>query len=151
CETGSHELGTSASANVISLLWTSNGDGTFSDPTVLHPVYTPGPIDIVNGTVTLTITGMSALPCIPVFDDMTITISRQALADAGVDDTICETGTYSLTTALTHFATGIQWTSSGFVGSAARACTDPTPDCVIEKPFSQRTRKGASDTKGPRT
>ncbi len=38
------------------ILWTSSGTGTFDDPTILEPVYTPSADDIANGSVELTIT-----------------------------------------------------------------------------------------------
>lgn len=38
------------------LLWTTSGDGTFSDPTVMQPTYTFGPNDIATGSATLTLT-----------------------------------------------------------------------------------------------
>jgi len=40
-----------------SLLWTTDGDGTFDNTTWLNATYTPGPNDILNGVVTLTLTG----------------------------------------------------------------------------------------------
>jgi hypothetical protein len=39
-----------------SILWTSSGTGTFDDPTILEPVYTPSAEDITNGMVELIIT-----------------------------------------------------------------------------------------------
>ncbi len=38
--------------------WTTSGDGLFNNPNFLKPAYTPGPADIIAGTVTLTITGI---------------------------------------------------------------------------------------------
>ena len=46
-------------ANAIgyeSLLWTTNGDGSFDQNDILNPVYTPGEQDLANKTVTLTLT-----------------------------------------------------------------------------------------------
>lgn len=37
-------------------LWETTGDGTFSDTTIIHPVYTPGINDILNGEVDLILT-----------------------------------------------------------------------------------------------
>lgn len=42
------------------LLWSTEGDGNFDDPTLEHPVYTFGPNDIDNRQVVLTLTGTSA-------------------------------------------------------------------------------------------
>ncbi|MBN3035010.1 MAG: T9SS type A sorting domain-containing protein [Bacteroidales bacterium] len=46
-----------------SLIWTSAGDGFFSDPTTLNPVYTPGPGDIAAGEVMLTLKAFPEAPC----------------------------------------------------------------------------------------
>ena len=46
-------------ANAIgyeSLLWTTNGDGSFDQNDILNPIYTPGEQDLANKTVTLTLT-----------------------------------------------------------------------------------------------
>lgn len=55
CENETAQLNGFA-ANQTSLEWTTAGDGTFSDATIMNPVYTPGTQDIANGEVTLTIT-----------------------------------------------------------------------------------------------
>jgi len=39
--------------NATSIIWTSNGDGTFNDPTVENAVYNPGAGDLWNGGFTL--------------------------------------------------------------------------------------------------
>ncbi len=43
-------------SNYTSVEWTTSGTGTFSDPAILNPVYTPGDDDIAAGTVVLTLT-----------------------------------------------------------------------------------------------
>ncbi|WP_345260457.1 hypothetical protein, partial [Marivirga lumbricoides] len=48
--------GTVSASNFSSLSWSSSGDGTFDDTSILEPVYTPGATDITNGTATLTLT-----------------------------------------------------------------------------------------------
>ena len=47
----------------VSLLWTSSGDGSFSNNTVLKPIYTPGSQDIQLGSVTLQLTATATAPC----------------------------------------------------------------------------------------
>jgi len=42
------------------ILWTTSGTGTFDDPSILEPVYTPSADDIDNGSVELTITAENA-------------------------------------------------------------------------------------------
>ena len=43
-------------ANYQTLEWTTSGDGTFDDATLVEPIYTPGSQDVINGSVTLTLT-----------------------------------------------------------------------------------------------
>jgi hypothetical protein len=59
-----HVLDVDAKANYYSaLVWTTDGDGTFDDPAILDATYTPGPFDIANGSVKLTLTAFSIDPC----------------------------------------------------------------------------------------
>jgi hypothetical protein len=67
-------------ANYSSILWQTNGDGTFSNPALLNSVYYPGVLDIDNSTVILTIDVSSVNPCVgQVNDVLTLTIMRQQL------------------------------------------------------------------------
>lgn len=45
-----------SASNYNSLEWTTSGDGSFDDETILDPIYTPGTTDIENGEATLTLT-----------------------------------------------------------------------------------------------
>lgn len=49
--------------NYTSLEWSTSGTGSFSDPTILSPVYTPSQQDYDDGSVTLELTAYSSLPC----------------------------------------------------------------------------------------
>lgn len=70
--------------------WHSYGDGTFSNPAVLNPVYTPGPIDISAGSVTLVLTGLPTSPClVPDSNTLLLTIIPLPDANAGSDKTVC--------------------------------------------------------------
>ena len=61
-------------ANSSNYIWASSGDGSFNDNSALTPVYTPGANDIANGSVTLTLTGVSPNTCSNDQDDMVLTI-----------------------------------------------------------------------------
>ncbi|MFZ4520803.1 MAG: T9SS type A sorting domain-containing protein, partial [Bacteroidales bacterium] len=122
CETGTYTLSTSTSSYTSSVTWTTNGTGTFSNFEELHPVYTPSAADISAGTVILTLTGNSASPCINATDKMTLTIHRQALADAGVDATVCQGSTYTVSTATAINYTSLAWTENG-TGSLSASST----------------------------
>ena len=61
--------------NSTAVLWSTSGDGTFTGGTTLTPIYTPGAVDIANGTVNLTITATGTAPCTTVANTMTLTIN----------------------------------------------------------------------------
>ena len=102
CEGQSYPL--SGEANYAStVLWSSGGDGTFSDPSSLTAVYTPGPGDISSGAVVLTLTADAICPCTEQDqDDMTLSIQPPPEADAGENQTI----PYMTSTTLYGSATG---------------------------------------------
>lgn len=62
-----------------SVLWTTSGDGTFDDNTIIHPTYTFGPNDIINGSVTLTLTAQGlgyTGSCPPAVSAVTISLEN---------------------------------------------------------------------------
>ncbi len=100
-------------SNEQTLLWSTTGDGTFDDPTIVNATYTPGTNDITNGTVDLTITAFSIVPCTNnASDDMTLVIQNIPTVNAGVDDAICEGNTYSLSGSAQNYQS-VLWTTSG--------------------------------------
>lgn len=114
CETSTFTPNTASATNYNNILWTSSGTGSFINANTLIPTYTPSPADIALGWVTLTISGTSIAPCNQtVSDNMTLTIRRQAVIDAGVSTTICETSTYQTSSASAINHTSLLWTSSG--------------------------------------
>jgi hypothetical protein len=66
-------------ANYSSLLWTTDGDGTFSTTTAASSVYTPGTTDKSSGSVILTLTAQAISPCgTEASDSLTVTITEVA-------------------------------------------------------------------------
>jgi gliding motility-associated-like protein len=113
CETGTYMLSGTAT-NYASYLWTTSGTGTFSNATTtLTPVYTPSAADIASGSVTLTLNVTANAPCSNVSSSMTLSISRQPIANAGPNATICETSTYTLSNSTAQYYASINWTTSG--------------------------------------
>ena len=96
----------------------SGGAGTYS-PNASTPTatYTPSAAEIAAGTVTLTLTTTATGgPCPTVSDQMTITISPAATANAGVDRTVCATSpSVQLAGLFGGGATSAQW--SGGTGT----------------------------------
>ena len=127
---------TSGSASNGSILWTSSGDGNFSDPTILNSLYTPGLSDIGNGTTTLTLTVTNPGVCSNASDDVDLTITGIPTADAGIDQTICETS--SIVAQATSSNGTIVWTSSG-----SGTFTDPSVEDVEYTPSSSDINSGS--------
>ena len=61
-------------SNVESLIWTSSGDGSFTNSDSLSPLYLAGPFDIESGYVNLTLTATGSGQTVS--DTMTINFSR---------------------------------------------------------------------------
>jgi hypothetical protein len=62
CENGTY-TSIATATNYSSLLWSTSGDGVFDDATMLNATYTPGPGDIANEGVILTLTAEAIGPC----------------------------------------------------------------------------------------
>jgi len=112
CTGSTHQLAGAAQYNV-DVAWTTSGNGTFSNSTILNPIYTPGTTDITNGTVTLTLTSTAISPCtIATADAKILTIRKLPTANAGNDATVCETSTHQLSGSAQNYAS-VLWTTSG--------------------------------------
>jgi len=111
--TGPTTLSGATASNYSLLTWTTSGDGTFINVNSLTPIYTPGPTDIINGTVTLTLTATAAAPCTGTLSDNVIYTVIDLQSNAGVDATICETSTYLLSGATASGYSTLLWSSSG--------------------------------------
>ena len=104
--------GTSTTNN-SSVNWTSSGAGTFTSGATLTPIYTPSAADIASGSVTLTLTALGNSPCGSVIDNMILTIIPAAIANAGIDDNVCEGSSYTVSAATATNYSSISWASSG--------------------------------------
>ncbi len=100
--------------NYSTLLWTQSGDGTFSDAGILDPVYTPGTLDLLAGTVTLTLTahGTPACSYATAQASMIVTFQSKPISNAGPDAIICASELLSLTGSA-QFQSSVSWASSG--------------------------------------
>lgn len=112
CATGGFTL-SGLAQNFNTIIWSTSGDGSFSDVNNLLAVYTPGANDILNGTVSLTLTATPNTPCSgDVTDVMVLSITPPAQINAGADRSICEGNSIALTGTGSSY-TSILWTSSG--------------------------------------
>ncbi|MCK5839784.1 MAG: hypothetical protein KAG99_08040, partial [Bacteroidales bacterium] len=114
CEDQALYLDQSQAVNYSSVEWSTDGDGSFNDSSLIHPTYSPGLNDLMTDTITLTIQVNSLTPCVATaFDSLFLTIQEAPMAFAGNDDTICEGDTYLLIEAAVDNYSEIVWNSSG--------------------------------------
>lgn len=110
CQGDDFQLNATAN-NFVSLLWETSGTGTFSDATILDPVYYPSDEDIISGSVTLTlvVTGESST-----FEtSMILTISPMPEATAGADAMICQGADFALEASEASYYSDLMWSTSG--------------------------------------
>jgi hypothetical protein len=100
-----------SAANYSSVLWTTSGTGTFNNPGIINPVYTPGAADITSGVVTLTITAQHS--SYSVSDSVLLTISKMAEAYAGPDTDVCSGDVFVADSAYASNFANLLWTTSG--------------------------------------
>lgn len=89
CKGNAFTITGASATNYASLKWTSKGDGTFSDPIALMPVYTPGAADMLAGTAHLILSATTGNECPSVADSAKLII--HALPDVHLprDTAIC--------------------------------------------------------------
>ena len=83
CYTGTAALNGSMGGGATSVTWSSLGDGSFDDNTLLNATYTPGPNDIINGTATLVLSSDFQSPCTGASDQVVITVIHSVPSQPG--------------------------------------------------------------------
>ncbi len=99
-----------ASATNGTVAWTTSGNGTFSNPSVINPVYTFGSSD--TGPVTLTLT-VTSTECGTSSDNVVITFTSAPVADAGPDAGVCMTATGYQVAGASHAGGTVTWSTGG--------------------------------------
>ena len=96
-------------------IWSTSGTGYFvPNNTALNANYVPSSADSTVGSVTLTLTSTNGNACLPVSDDMVVTILPAGIADAGNDVTVCaNNATISLNGNVSGGATTGVWSTNG--------------------------------------
>ncbi|MEA3503656.1 MAG: T9SS type A sorting domain-containing protein [Bacteroidota bacterium] len=94
------------------LLWTTAGNGSFDDNTITNPHYTPGIIDIENGSVYLILTASSDSDCGSTSDSLLVTIQNSPTANAGEDTYLCGDMTIQLQ-GVAENSGSVVWTTLG--------------------------------------
>ncbi|MBK8498602.1 MAG: gliding motility-associated C-terminal domain-containing protein, partial [Flavobacteriales bacterium] len=95
--------------------WSTSGTGLFSpSANVLNATYIASSLDSLSGSVNLTLTSINNGLCTGVSDELLLTILPNAIANAGVDQTICASqSSITLNGTITGNATQGTWTTNG--------------------------------------
>ncbi|MCX6248169.1 MAG: T9SS type A sorting domain-containing protein [Bacteroidetes bacterium] len=90
CAGSTYTAALSSATNYSALSWSTSGDGSFDNAATLHPVYTPGANDLVNGHPYLKLSLTPAASGCPVTSDsLLLTINALPVIKLGNDTTIC--------------------------------------------------------------
>ncbi len=109
--------------NFSSLLWTSSGDGSFTNPTGLITDYLPGEADMAIGSVTLTLTLQPEYPCfMTAQDELVLTLAQSPVILAGPDQSGCNQIQLNLTG---QNYESLIWTTSGDGYFSNQSISDP--------------------------
>ena len=98
--------------NIREVLWTTSGDGLFTDKYSLNTRYLRGAQDMQNGSVVLNIEAFGYIDGVTTKDSLSLTIIGLPEANAGRDTTICMGAIFG-TEASVIDADSIYWMSSG--------------------------------------
>lgn len=144
--------------NLATITWSSSSSsgtnrGTFSNPSILNPTYTPSAAEVTAGTpITLRVSATAVAPCSsPVTDYIILDLDPKQVVNAGLDQTICEGNTVAITGSSTH-ASSVFWTSSstGTFANANSAVTTYQPSAAdILSGSVTLTFHGISDSNCP--
>ena len=83
CSMLTYTLEDATAINYADIMWTTTGDGSFDDATLIHPTYNPGENDILTKevTLTLTLTATSGTVCPTIVDEMLLTLECTDIDD----------------------------------------------------------------------
>ncbi|MBO7460027.1 MAG: T9SS type A sorting domain-containing protein [Bacteroidales bacterium] len=98
-------------SNQTSLEWTTAGDGTFDDATIMNAVYTPGAQDIANGGTTLTLTAHKGSEVLS--DDLTLSFVEEPVATGTESMTLMTIENIELSIEIENLGIFQGWTTTG--------------------------------------
>ncbi len=133
-------LGGSASTGTWTII---SGSGTLTSSTTsgtnVSATYTADPTDIGNGVVFRLTTNDpdNAGPCTQVFDEVTVTVNRQARLTLPADYAVCEPFSMGLTGTLSGSATSGTWSiisGAGILSASSVTGTEVTATYVVSNP-----------------
>ncbi|MDY0286346.1 MAG: T9SS type A sorting domain-containing protein [Bacteroidales bacterium] len=111
CDTAPVILDQAAATYVTSILWETDGSGTFDDPQSLNPQYHPSNDDLASGLVALTlnVTG----PELTLSDMLQLTLNPSVVAVIAGEASVCSNELYEISGIEAESYTSIMWSTRG--------------------------------------
>jgi len=122
CENTSLNIIDASVSNVVSMVWSTSGTGTFSNAGIVNPIYTPSVADIASGSVMLTLTVTGNALCAPAIDQKLVTFVLNPIVNAGADTHMCTTP-FILSGATSANCASTMWTVQTGTGTLLNANT----------------------------
>ncbi len=111
------------------MLWTTNsGGGTISNANQLDATYTIAASDIVQGSVTFTLTAQGNASCSPASDQIILSFTNSPTANAGSAPNICVGSSVAVIGATANNASSLLWqveTGSGAILPGTETTLNP--------------------------
>jgi len=131
CEMSPVTITGAAAQQAVSVLWTTNGSGTFENPAMVNPTYLPSAADVILGTVILTMHVSGNEPCGNFTDNLVLTLVSAPLANAGPDAPICQNSPFTFTNASASNYSSLVWivtpVNAGILSNASTVSPTFTP------------------------
>ncbi len=117
----------SVAYNYNSILWTTEGDGTFENPESLNTFYYTGESDKANGGTTVSVNafGFGACEVFPATKNTTINLNPSPTVNAGNETVLCSGNYLQLNASAENYA-GLMWVTSGDGFFTNMNITNPT-------------------------
>lgn len=111
--------------NYQTILWSTSGDGSFTQINIKNPVYIPGEQDIETGSVELHVMLVPNTPCAPVLtDNLVLNVQKNPFISHDPYLALCANNNMQLQAEASHYDY-LQWTSYGDGTFSDISITDP--------------------------
>ena len=98
-------------SNQTSLEWTTAGDGTFDNATIMNAVYSPGAQDIANGGTTLTLTAHKGSEVLS--DDLELSFVEEPVVSGETEYIRLDTEAFEISLDIENLGNFTGWTTNG--------------------------------------
>jgi len=113
CANWTYTVANAMATNYTGLQWVTLGDGGFSNSSILAPVYTPGPNDIVAGSVALILQATGYTSCPVAGDSMILLLTTPpAITNTPPEKMICSEQLTNIPLTSSQPGTTFAWTAS---------------------------------------